>query len=125
MELGRKAREGALTPEPTDLVAPEAEIDMSRRIFNPDVYHGIEGWHRLNDEIRDVWEDFRITPEQFVDAGDQVVVIETIHGRGRGSGVQVDSRRSAAIWTLADGKVIRVQTGFDPQDALEAVGLKG
>jgi hypothetical protein len=62
-------------------------------------------------------------PEQFIDAGDRVVVIETIHARGRGSGVVLDIRRSATIWTLRDGQVVRVQIGFDPQEALRAVGL--
>ena len=28
-----------------------------------------------------------------------------------------------AVWTLADGKVVRLQTFLDRQEALEAVGL--
>jgi len=96
---------------------------MSRRVFNPAVYHGIDGLLRLNEEIRNVWREFRVVPEQFIDAGDRVVVLETIHARGRGSGVELDTRTSATIWTLRDGRATRVQIGFDRQEALKAVGL--
>ncbi len=125
MALGERARKSGEPPSRSGLTAPDFEIDMSRRVLNPAVYRGIDGLTRLNEEIRDVWEEFRVAPEQFIDAGDRVVVIETIHARGRGSGVELDARRSATIWTLRDGQVTRVQIGFDPQEALKAVGLEG
>jgi ketosteroid isomerase-like protein len=123
MALRDRVRESGEDPLRSELIAPDAEIDMSRRVFNPARYHGIDGWARLNAEIREVWDEFRGTPEQFIDAGDRVVVVERIHARGRGSGVVLETRRSATIWTLRDGQVTRVQIGFDPQEALQAVGL--
>lgn len=123
MALREWVRESGEHPPHSELIAPDAEIDMSRRVFNPATYHGIDGWVRLNDEIREVWDEFRVVPEQFIDAGHRVVVIETVHARGRGSGVVLDTSRTATIWTLRDGKVTRVQIGFDPREALEAVGL--
>jgi len=124
MALRERVLESGEPPTRTGLIAPDFEIDMSRRVFNPAVYHGIDGLVRLNEEIRDVWEEFRVVPEQFIDAGDRVVVFETIHARGRGSGVELDTRTSATIWTLRDGRATRVQIGFDPQEALKAVGLE-
>jgi len=44
--------------------------------------------------------------------------------RGRGSGVELDTRTYATIWTLRDGRVTRVQVGFGPEEALKAVGLE-
>ena len=123
MALDEQAREAGLPFPDTDLVAPDAEIDMSRRVFNPAIFRGREGWTRLNDELREVWKEWRVTPERFLDAGDRVVVIATYHGRGRGSDVEVE-RRSAAIWTLLDGRVMRVEIALDPQEALKAVGLE-
>ena len=125
MALREWVRESGERPPHSELIAPDAEIDLSRRVFNPATYHGIDGWMRLNDEIREVWEDFHVVPAEFIDAGHRVVVIETVHARGRGSGVLLDTRRSATIWTLRDEKVTRVQIGFDPQEALKAVGLAG
>ena len=68
------------------------------------------------------WEDYEATPEEYIDAGDQVLV--TIHwsGRGRGSGVQVDIR-TYNVYTLRTAKVIRMDEFTERSDALEAAGL--
>jgi ketosteroid isomerase-like protein len=120
--LGEQARESGVTPH-TDLVTPDVEIDQSRRVFNPEIYRGLDGWFRMNDEQREVWAEWRVTVERIVDVGDQVVSIGTARGRGRGSGVETEFR-SASIWTLADGRVTRVEIGVDPGEALKAVGLE-
>jgi ketosteroid isomerase-like protein len=120
--LDRAGVGGEPSPRLIALFASDVRIDMSRRV-NPYVYEGHEGLRRLGHEIADVWEEFRITPERFIDAGDRVVVIETRHGRGGASGVEVE-HRSAVTWTLGDGQVIRMETDLDPQEALEAVGLR-
>jgi ketosteroid isomerase-like protein len=106
-----------------DLVTDDAEIDMSRRVFNPQVYRGLDGMRRLLGEVREVWEEWHVIPERFLDTGDRVVVIETVHARGRASGVELASR-TAAIWTLRNGKVTSVRTGIEIEEALEAVGMQ-
>jgi ketosteroid isomerase-like protein len=105
-----------------DRFATDVRIDMSRRVFNPDVYEGHDGLRRLGAEVQEVWEEFRIEPERFVDAGDRVIVIEVRRGRGSGSGVEV-KQRSGVIWTLREGKVVGMQTDLDPQEALDAAGM--
>jgi len=119
-------RTGAGEPEPRlfELLAPEVKLDMSRRTFNPDVYEGHDGLRRFKRERDEVWEEFLVTPERMVDAGESVVVIESLRGRGRGSGVETRSR-SASVWTMRDGQVIHMATYRDPQEALDAVGLEG
>ena len=121
--LGEQIFVSGLPPPHTDLVSPDAEIDLSRRVFNPATYHGIAGWAKLNEEIREVWEEWRVTPERYVDVGDRVVVIGSARGRGRGSGVEVEVRYGE-IWTLRDGRVTRLEAGLDPEAALKAVGLE-
>jgi ketosteroid isomerase-like protein len=122
--LGQRARESGVTPH-TDLVTPDAEIDLSRRVFNPATYRGFEGWARLNDELREVWAEWETVPERIFGVGDdQVVSIESVRGRGRGSGLETGGRY-ASIWTLASGRVTRVEVGLDPDEALKAVGLEG
>ena len=68
------------------------------------------------------WEDYEATPEEYIDAGDQVLV--TIHwsGRGRGSGLHVDIR-TYQLYTLRDGKLIRMDEFTERSEALEAAGL--
>jgi ketosteroid isomerase-like protein len=122
MGLDEQAREAGLPFPDTDLIAPDAEIDMSRRVFNPAIFRGRDGWTRLNDELREVWKEWRVSPERFLDAGDHVVSVQTARARGRGSGVETELRY-ASIWTLLDGRVTRVQVGLDLDEALKAVGL--
>ena len=89
--LGEQARESGVTPH-TDLVTPDAEIDFSRRVFNPAIYRGVDGWAQMIDELREAWAEWRVTTERMVDVGNRVVSIGTARGRGRGSGVEVEAR---------------------------------
>jgi len=100
--------------------APDVVIDMTRRVFNPDIYEGHAGLRRLGEDVAAVWSDFRIEPERVFDAGHRVVVIETRRGRGVGSDVEVN-QRSAVIWTIRDGRITRMETDLDPNEALEIV----
>jgi len=124
MALVRRTGTGEPEPRLFELLAPEVKLDMSRRIFNPDIYEGHDGLRRFKWERDEVWEEFLVTPERMVDAGESVVVIESLRGRGRGSGVETRSR-SASVWTMRDGQVIHMATYRDPQEALDAVGLEG
>jgi ketosteroid isomerase-like protein len=73
--------------------------------------------------VRDVYPDFRVEPERFLDAGDDVVVIGTAHGTGA-SGVEAQWLQGY-VWTIEDGRAIRFRWFNDPAEALEAAGLGG
>jgi ketosteroid isomerase-like protein len=68
------------------------------------------------------WDDYKVMPEEFVDMGDSVVVTVRLHGRGRGSGVEIDAR-FYDVYTLRDGKIVRMDQFTERAEALEAVGL--
>jgi ketosteroid isomerase-like protein len=121
MNLSRAAS-GEESPRLVELFSPDLRIDMSRRVFNPDLYEGHAGLKRLITEVREVWDSFWVTPERFIDAGERVVVIETRRGRGRESGLEVEDQ-SAVIWTVREGRVTRMETDLDPKEALDAVGV--
>jgi ketosteroid isomerase-like protein len=70
------------------------------------------------------WDDYKLMPEEFVDMGDSVVVTVRLGGRGRGSGVEIDAR-FYDLYTLRDGKIVRMDQFTDRSEALEAVGLGG
>jgi len=81
------------------------------------------------DAIRDnfehwegAWEELDVTVEELIDAGDRVLLTAHHRGRGRGSGVQVETRLYS-VYTLRDGKVIRVDEYAERPEALEAAGL--
>jgi ketosteroid isomerase-like protein len=54
--------------------------------------------------------------------GDKVVVTVYDCARGQGSGVSIE-RVHAHVWTLRDGRAVRVEVFDDRRSALEAVGL--
>ena len=66
---------------------------------------------------------FREEKEQLIDAGDKVLALQTIVGRGRVSGVEVRAP-GALIWTIQDGRVVRVEVFDDQTEARKAVGLE-
>lgn len=69
------------------------------------------------------WDDFRAEPDDVIEAGRHVVVLNRIRARGKGSGAEV-SALSATVWTMDAGKVIRLAVYWDSAKALEAVGLR-
>jgi uncharacterized protein len=92
-----------------------------------------EGWvrtrgiaelgQRMTQTFSLVWSDFRVEAEDFIDAGDKVVVIGRGRGRGRGSGVDVN-QQVFMVWTFRDGRAVRQQWFAEKADALEAAGLR-
>jgi uncharacterized protein len=72
-------------------------------------------------EIRKVYPDFRVEPERFVDAGEEIVVIGIARGTSA-SGLEAQWRQGY-VWTVRDGRAIRFRWFNDPKEALEAVGL--
>ncbi len=71
----------------------------------------------------EAWEKTELNPQEFIDAGDQVVVLQHELRRGRGSGVEVESK-TAVLFELRDGRVIRIQGFMNQAEALEAAGLR-
>ena len=68
------------------------------------------------------WDDYELIPEDFTDMGDCVLATVRLRGRGRGSGVEVDAR-FFDLYTLRDGKIIRMDQFAEESEALAAVGL--
>jgi ketosteroid isomerase-like protein len=82
------------------------------------------------DAIRDnfehwkaAWEELDVTIEELIDAGDRVFLTAHHRGRGRGSGVEVDTRLYS-VYTLSNGKVLRADEYAERDAALEAAGLR-
>jgi ketosteroid isomerase-like protein len=77
----------------------------------------------FGDWFRNFDSDYRFEIEDALDLGERVFLVVTHHGRGRVSGAPI-TRRTGWIYTVEDGKVVRLDGYLDPADALEAVGLR-
>ena len=97
---------------------PREFPDLAEPVFG---YKGIVAYAA---KIAEALDDYRMTPEQFIDAGDtQVLVFSREGGRGKGSGAEVETHPTAHLWTLKDGLAIRMQSYWEREDALKALGL--
>jgi ketosteroid isomerase-like protein len=77
---------------------------------------------RIRSHWLESWEDQEIDLEQFVSQGGNVVVTCHVTARGRGSGIEVDTRLHFHF-RLRDGKVVHIYEHLDRAEALEAAGL--
>jgi uncharacterized protein len=68
------------------------------------------------------WHDWRCEAEDFIATGDLVVVLCRYTGRGKESGVDVDTQ-GAHLWTMRNGKAIRLEVFSTRQRAFEAADL--
>ena len=74
-------------------------------------------------EDLEAWEERRLEAEEFIDAGDNVVVLLHEYRRGRGSGVELETD-TAVVCAVREGRVVRIQGYMDRAAALEAAGLR-
>ncbi len=86
-------------------------------------YHGHDG---VREFFGKLWESFdllRFDPQEFIEAGDQLVVPTAVRVRGRESGAEA-TLSTVHVWTYRNGKGVRVQVYETKDAALDAVGLR-
>jgi uncharacterized protein len=102
---------------------PEIEVRAAEEFPGEVTYHGYAGFRTYMGRWMESWEQYKVTPEEFIDAGDRVVVVYRAVGRGHDSGVEVEMLR-AHVWTIRDEKAVRWEIFAHPAEALEAAGLR-
>ena len=89
--------------------------------------HG--GFYRGLDEVRrnifdplgeEWWDEFTADPDEFLDAGPEVVVLGRYRGRAKGTGKQLDVP-FVHVWTVRDGKAVRFRQFLDTAGWVEAL----
>lgn len=103
-----------------DDVDPEIVIEMG---VLEGTFHGREGLARFIDGQVALFEGLRCDPEEFIDAGDHLVVPMRLTGTARSTGLPLDYR-ALHVWTLRDGKATRLRLYESRDRALEAAGLR-
>ena len=66
------------------------------------------------------WADFKVMPEEWLDAGNHVVVLGTYSGRHKESGREVRAQ-FAHIWGVTHGRVVRFQQYTDTKQFADAI----
>jgi ketosteroid isomerase-like protein len=106
-----------------DVLAPEVEWHESRALPERDTYRGREEVGTLLRDFLEPWEDFRQEVEEVRAVGDRVALFLHLVAEGRTSGARVDARY-AHVWTMRDGKAVRVDAYYDRGEALAALASK-
>jgi ketosteroid isomerase-like protein len=86
-------------------------------------FHGPEGVVSSLAEWLEPWEEHHIEAEEFTEAGDQVLAVIHLTGRGAGSGMDID-QRFFQVYAVRNGKIIRMVEFVRRAEALEAAGLR-
>jgi uncharacterized protein len=105
------------------LIAPDAETPDAGGLgltgTATGVRRGPEGFLRAIEEVTEAFDDYRVQPEEFIDAGDAVIASVRISGRGKTSGVEQEARL-VHLWFIRDGQAIRGEVYRTIEEALEA-----
>jgi ketosteroid isomerase-like protein len=114
----------------------ELTDDFLNEFFDPDVewlpipqgvlagsrYVGFEGIRRFWTDFFAAWDELVVEPQEFREAGDLVVGVARM--RGRLHELEIDELWSA-VFTLREGRILRVQAFASRDGALKAAGLRG
>ena len=99
------------------LADPDFEMDLTDRVLNPATYRGADGLARFLEEVDELWTSMDLAVERVLERGDEALAILRVRLEGRGSGVGLDDR-IAQLWTLRDGKLVRMRLRQDADAAL-------
>jgi ketosteroid isomerase-like protein len=78
---------------------------------------------RFWEGLDETFEELRLEPKEFVDAGDRVATRLRYYMLGKGSGVEIEGELYHQVATFRDGRMVRIEYFAEWPQALEAVGL--
>jgi ketosteroid isomerase-like protein len=105
-----------------DLMAPDFEWHQQAEAVEPGSHRGPAIGGAIS-KIFEVYENFRVEPEEYIDAGDKVVVAARVQAVGKGSGLELD-QRFAFVWTVRRGRLADLAVFGDRREALDAAGVQ-
>jgi ketosteroid isomerase-like protein len=103
-----------------EVLAPTAEWHESPALPDTGVFKGRGAVRRFLEDFLESWQEFHQELEEVVVEGDRAALMIHLTARGRGSGAQVDARY-AHVWTVRDGRAVRVDAYDDREAALRAI----
>jgi len=108
-----------------DLLDPDVEIHSPLSSVRGEPYLGVEGFREW---IADVFDQFEVWETRLDEirpvSEDRLLVLGSVHARGRGSGVELDWT-TAMLVDFREGRVLRLTIYADRAEALKVVGLEG
>jgi ketosteroid isomerase-like protein len=85
--------------------------------------HGREQLQAAHREFYSAFNDVEAEVGELIEAGNNVIAVFSYRGTGRSSGLGVEFRDMAGVYTVRNGKVVRIVWVRSREQALEAAGL--
>jgi thioredoxin reductase (NADPH) len=101
---------------------PDFEWVNPAYAYEPGIRRGHEGWEKVCASLSAAFEWFEHVPGELLASGDNVLCLTTFRAHGRDSSVPFETAEPQ-VWTLREGKAIRLQWFHDEDEAREAAGL--
>ena len=106
-------------PAMLNVIDPEIIVSQTRLLPWGGEYYGFEGVQQFFTELfRNVESELAV--EEFVDAGERVIVIGSTRGRVIATGARFNIR-AVHVWTVQGGKAVRFEPNVDTPKLLEAL----
>jgi ketosteroid isomerase-like protein len=105
----------------TELTTADFEWSPSMVAIEGQIFRGSEGIAAYFASLSNAWKEFVIVPGTFREAGDVVIMLGGLSGRGRNSDVAVDSSLGMAF-DLRGSKIARIRGFLDHAEALRVAG---
>ena len=107
---------------------PDIQLEVTsgfEAVTGTAAFTGVREIRPFFESLSDLYAEYRVEVDELIDAGDQVVTVERIRGRGfRGSNATAwVQERLFRVIGFKDGKIWRVKEYRSKADALEAAGL--
>lgn len=103
---------------------PEIEWQQAQGLPHGGTYHGLDEVRRNIFEPLDAewWDEFSAEPGEFLDAGDEVVVLGRYRGVAKGTGKRLDVP-FVHVWTVRDEQAVRFRQFLDTAGWVEALRI--
>ena len=107
------------------LIPRRKSIPVTLAMFGQEttVYGGHEGIRQFIRDVEEVLPQIQVELLEIRDLGERIVASGRLQARGRASGVEVESPIGWII-EFREGRIIRMRDYRDPNEALEAAGLR-
>jgi ketosteroid isomerase-like protein len=122
----------------TDFIAAYngRDFDAAVEFFDPEIEWVLPSLQRSDscrgpEEVKRFWrgldetfDELRLDPQEAVDGGDRVAVRLRYYGRGKGSGLEMETEMYHQVTTFRDGTMVRIEYFTSWPQALEAARLR-
>ncbi len=111
-----------------EFIHPDIELFPREDEPNARVYRGRDGYREYVTFWDDVWDDYEVEIEEYIDAGEYLVVVGRARGKGRSSGLRLEDIQAfdkpmVWLWRFCDGMGIERREYRTKAEALAAIGL--